>query len=152
MPKEPSNADPIMEGRKPDGTFAPGHKCATGRAAGSRNKATLAIEKLLEGEAEGITRKAIDMALEGNVQAMKLVMDRIAPPPKTRKIELSLPETVDAVGVSEAQSTVLRAVAAGDITPDEGATLSGMLEARRRAVETQELEKRINALEQQNGP
>ena len=36
-----------------------------GRPAGSRHKTTLAIEALLEGEAEALTRKAIDMAMNG---------------------------------------------------------------------------------------
>ena len=38
-----------------------------GRPRGSRNKATVAVEELLSGEAVGLTRKAIDLALSGNV-------------------------------------------------------------------------------------
>ena len=57
VPDEPND-----NGRKTDGTFASGNKPG-GRKAGSRNTATLAVEALLEGEAEGLTRKAIEMAL-----------------------------------------------------------------------------------------
>jgi hypothetical protein len=51
-----------------------------GRPKGSRNKTTLAIEALLEGEAEALTRKAIERALEGDMAALRLCMDRLAPP------------------------------------------------------------------------
>jgi hypothetical protein len=43
-----------------------------GRPKGSRNKATLAMEALLDGEAEAITRKAIEKALEGDMTAIRL--------------------------------------------------------------------------------
>jgi hypothetical protein len=45
------------------------------------------------------------------------------------------------------QNAILQAVAAGDLLPGEAATLAGIVEARRKAVETQELEQRITALE-----
>ena len=53
-----------------------------GRATGSRNRATLAIEALLEGEGEALTRKAIDLAKAGDMQALRLCMDRLAAAPQ----------------------------------------------------------------------
>ena len=44
---------------------------------------------------------------------------------------------------------VADAVAAGDITPDEGQAVSAVLETKRRAIETLELETRIKALEKE---
>jgi hypothetical protein len=55
-----------------------------GRPRGSRNKATVAAESLLEGEAERLTRKAVERALEGDVAALKLCMDRLLPPRRER--------------------------------------------------------------------
>ena len=55
----------------------------TGRPKGARNKATLAAEALLDGEAEQITRKAIEKAKAGDMVAIRLCLDRIAPPEKT---------------------------------------------------------------------
>ncbi len=46
---------------------------------------------------------------------------------------------------------ILQAVAAGDITPDEGATIAGMMDAKRRAHETQDLELRLAAIERATG-
>ncbi|MCV2218891.1 hypothetical protein [Thauera sp. Sel9] len=56
-------------------------------------------------------------------------------------------EPSTAAGVSEAQQIILQAVAEGSLTPSEAATLSGIVESRRKALETVELESRITALE-----
>jgi hypothetical protein len=45
-----------------------------GRPPGSRNKSTLALEQILEDEAEQITRKAIELAKDGNIAALRLCM------------------------------------------------------------------------------
>jgi Xaa-Pro aminopeptidase len=59
-----------------------------------------------------------------------------------------LPEFAGAGDTAQAQSAVIRAVAIGEITPTEGQALTAMLEAQRRAVEVEDLERRIAALEQ----
>ena len=55
--------------------FQPGNP---GRPKGARHKTTLAIETLLDGEAESLTRKAIEMAKGGDMTALRLCLDRIA--------------------------------------------------------------------------
>jgi len=50
-----------------------------GKPKGARHRATLAAEALLDGEAEALTRKAIELALEGNIFALKICLDRILP-------------------------------------------------------------------------
>lgn len=120
-----------------------------GRPRGSRNSATLAVEALLDGEAEAITRRVIVAALAGDMAAIRLVMDRVAPPRKSRPIQIDLPDVADARGVALAQAAVVSAVAVGEIAPDEAVALSGLLEARRKALETEELEARVRRLEGQ---
>lgn len=120
----------------------------TGRPRGSRNATTLAVEALLDGEAEAITRRAINAALDGDMTAIKLVIDRVAPARKSRPIQIDLPDVSDARGVAQAQAAVVAAVASGQIAPDEAMALSGLLEGRRKALETEELEMRIRCLEQ----
>lgn len=144
---EPSKKREEMDGRNEDGTFKPGHSYAKGRPEGSRNKASLAVEALFEGEGEEIGRKAIELAKGGDMQAIKLVIERLCPAPKSRRISLDLPDAKDAAGIASAQASVVQAVAGGEISPDEGTALSGMLEARRKAIETQNHEERIEALE-----
>ena len=119
-----------------------------GRPPGSRNKATLACQELLDGEAEALTRKAVDMALGGDIQALRLCLDRLIPPRKDRTIKLDLPDLEAAEGLEAASSAVLTAVAAGDITPSEGQALTTILEGRRKVLELTEIERRLLALEQ----
>src|ERR1035441_9582343 len=59
-----------------------------GRPAGSRNKATLACEQLLEGEAEELIRMLVKRAKEGNIQALGMCLDRLLPARKERCINL----------------------------------------------------------------
>ena len=118
-----------------------------GRAQGSRNKATLAMEVIMDGQVEAITQKAVDLALEGDTTALRLCLERILPPRKSRPVNISLPKVTTAEGVAEAQATVVQAVADGELTPEEGSTITGILEARRKAIETQDHEGRISALE-----
>ena len=52
------------------------------RPKGSRHKTKLGIQALLDGERETLTRKAIDMALAGDTTALRLCLERLAPPRK----------------------------------------------------------------------
>jgi hypothetical protein len=101
----------------------------------------------MEEGADAIARKVVDLAKEGDISAARMVLERLVPPAKERPIFLSLPDTGSAEGVAQAQAAILQAVAAGDILPGEAATLAGIVEARRKALETQELGTRISALE-----
>lgn len=120
-----------------------------GRPRGSRNRVTLVALAAMEDGADAIARKVVEMAKGGDISAARLVLERLVPPVKERPIAISLPDTSTAEGVVEAQSAILRAVAAGELLPGEAATLSGIVEARRKALETQELEQRIRVLEGQ---
>jgi Family of unknown function (DUF5681) len=51
-----------------------------GKPRGARNRATLLAEALLDGEAEALTRKAIEKALEGDGMALRLCLERVLPP------------------------------------------------------------------------
>ena len=102
--------------RNKDGSFTSGN---AGKPRGSRNKATVAIESLLKGQAEALTQKAISAALTGDTVALKLCMDSIAPSPKDKPISFSLPDIYCTRDASEAAASVLRAVGNGDITPIE---------------------------------
>jgi hypothetical protein len=126
------------------GKFAKGNP---GRPKGARHKASRAIEELLEGEGEALTRKAIDLALEGDTTALRLCTERIAPPRKDNPVRFNLPAMVSAHDASKATQAVLRAVSAGDLTPMEGAGVMGLVEQYRRTLDLTVFEKRIEALE-----
>ena len=121
-----------------------------GRPKGSRNKATLAAQELLDGEAQALTRKAIEVALGGDTTALRLCLERIAPPRRECTLSFELPDVVAGVdGVPSALAKVIGAVAAGELTPGEGRAMSDLLDKYRQAVESAELELRFAALEEQ---
>jgi len=139
-------SNPNNNGRETDGTFAPGNRLG-GKTAGSRNRVTRAVEALLEGEHEALTRKAVDKALEGDVTALRLCLDRIAPARKDSPIVFALPPIQSAADTVGASSALLDAVAAGEVTPDEAGRVMALLTAHKALVEAGDLEARITALE-----
>jgi hypothetical protein len=106
----------MKNGRNTAGQFAAGN---TGRPKGSRNKATLAIESLLQGQAEALTQTAVRAALEGDSVALRLCMERIAPTPKDHPVSFSLAKMQNALDASEAAGSVLSAVSEGELTPPQ---------------------------------
>ncbi len=136
--------------RKP---LKPGNEHGKRRLSGSRNKATIRnkaiikLQSLLECEAEAITRKAVEMALQGDRVALRICMERLIPLVKDRRVNLDLPEAKTAEDVNEAVSAVLGALARQEITPSEAQAVVSMLEVQRKAIETVDLEARVRALE-----
>ena len=128
--------------------FGAGNKYGKGRPQGSRNKATIALQALLDEEGEVITRKAIELAKAGDSGALRLVLERLIPPVRERRIALPLPKIETPAGIAAAIGAILDSVAAGTITPGEGQSLAGLCEGQRRSLETLELEARLSALEQ----
>ena len=131
-------------GRNTDGTFGPGNP---GKPKGTRHKATRAALALLDGEAEALTRQAVTMALDGDATALRLCLERIAPPRKDAPVQFNLPRMETARDAAKAAGAVLEAVAEGDLTPTEGAHIMALVETYRRTLETSELEARVAALE-----
>ena len=137
----------MQNGRNTDGKFSNGN---VGRPKGSRNKATIAIEGLLEGQAEALTQTAISKALGGDSIALRLCMDRIAPPMKDKPVVFTLPKMRDAMDASQAAGSVLSAVSDGTLTPIEGTRVMGLIDSYRRTLELTDIEQRLHALETVN--
>lgn len=118
-----------------------------GRPRGSRNKTTLAVEALLEGEAEGIARKAIERALSGDMAALRLCLERLLPPRHDRPVAFDLPKIETASDALNGSSSILAACAAGALTPCEAAQIMDLISTHLRALEVTEIEARLTALE-----
>ena len=128
--------------------FEPGNKTGRGRPEGSRNKATIMLEMLMADDGKAVVKKIIEVAKDGDMTAARLILDRIYPLPKGRPVWLRLPDTVTAENILAAHSVITAAMAKGTITPDEATTIAGLLEAKRKAIETVELEARVAILEE----
>jgi len=109
-------------GRDTLGRFAPGNP---GKPPGTRHRATRAVEALLDGEAEALTRKALEMALEADAMALRLCIERIAPARKSSPVTFALPEMQTAEDAAPAMGVILRAVSEGHLTPAEATTVAG---------------------------
>lgn len=119
-----------------------------GKPKGAINRRTQ-LAKLLEPHAEGLIAKAVELAQAGDVTALKLCLDKLLPRPKDEAIAFALPagdlkkcDTLLLLG-----ERLLQAVAAGEITPEQGRTLTVIAEAQRKAIEITQLEARINSIE-----
>jgi hypothetical protein len=135
-------------GKQRGRAFRPGQSGnPAGKPKGTRHKATLAIEALLEGEAEALTRRAVEMALNGDMQALRICMDRLAPMRRDRPVTFDLPMMETIEDLSKATKAILIAVAAGELTPSEAAELGKLVDAHAKAIEVTDLHRRLAALE-----
>ena len=119
-----------------------------GRPKGSRNATTLALETLLDGQGPALTQKAIDLALAGDMAALRLCLDRILPPRKDSPVAFELPEMRTLNNTVSAMCAIVKAVGDGDLTPAEAAELTKMVQAFAKIIETAELEERVRKLEE----
>jgi hypothetical protein len=146
-----STSDSTGRKQKPQ-VFKPGQSGnPAGRPKGSRNKALLALQALLDGEADEIGRKAVEMAKTGDTAAMRLVMERLLPPRKDRPIMFTLPKLETAADAVKATAALVEAVSVGDITPGEASELSKLVEGFTKAVELHEIQQRLEKLEAAQG-
>ena len=120
-----------------------------GRPKGSRNRSTLALEAIFEGEAEALSRKAIEQALAGDGPAMKLCLDRLLSPRRDRSITFDLPVIETADDLPKATAALLQAVSSGEITPSEAADIGKAVSAHIEAIIAADAIRRLAVLEGQ---
>jgi Family of unknown function (DUF5681) len=130
--------------RDSSGRFMPGASGnPAGKLPGTRNRKTVLAEALRDGEDQSVARVVIDKALAGDAVAARFLLGLLSPKPRGRPIELDLPEDARAGDILAAFDATLAAMAAGEITPDEALIVTKVLDARRRAIETLALERRV---------
>ena len=118
-----------------------------GREAGCRNKASLAAEALLDGEADALTRRAVELAIEGDPTALKLCLERVLAPRRERVVRFALPPIDSAADIARAMGAVTAAVADGALTPGEAGALAQVVDIFVRAIETSDFDRRLQMLE-----
>jgi hypothetical protein len=123
-----------------------------GRPRGSLNRTTVLMQSLLEANAEAIARKAIDLATGGDLTAIRICFDRLVPARKHEPIALELPRLDTAADTVTAASTIVAAVAAGELAPSEAADIAKAVDIYVRALATQQFEERLAKLERGSAP
>ncbi len=135
-------------GRQHNGQFKPGVSGnPLGRPAGRRNKATELLEAMLVEDWQAVAKGLLDAAKKGNASAARVVLDRVAPKPRGRTVALELPPVETVADVDKALNVVLAGIGGGTVTPSEGATISGILEAKRRVLVSTLLDERVQKIE-----
>jgi hypothetical protein len=123
-----------------------------GRPRGSRNRTTVLMQSLLEANAEAIARKAIDLATGGDLTAIRICFDRLVPARKHEPVDFDLPRLDTAADTVTAASTIVAAVAAGELAPSQAAELAKVVDIYVRALATQGFEERLTKLENSPAP
>jgi hypothetical protein len=121
--------------RDANGRFLPGQSGNPGgKKPGTRNRATLLRAALCEGEDKTVARIVINRAKAGDAVAARFILGMLCPRPRGRAIELDLPKGAGAGDVLAVFDATVRAMAAGEITPDEAVSITRVLEGRLKAV------------------
>jgi hypothetical protein len=107
------------------------------------------MEALLDGEAEELTRKAIELAKCGDMGALRLCMDRLLPARRDRAVNFALPKLETPADAVKANAALVEAVAEGELTPSEAAELAKLVEGFTRTVDLHDIQARLDKLEQQ---
>ena len=123
-----------------------------GRPRGSRNRTARAMQRALDGEAQALTRKAVELALEGNTTALKLCLERLLAPRRDRTVPIDIPPVEGAGGLAGAMAAVVAATGNGEISSAEAGRWARLVEIFLKALETHEFEQRVEALEKRLGP
>jgi len=127
--------------------FEPGNQFGRGRPKGSRNKRSSIVKQMLDESSESIMRKAIAQALEGDVAMLRTLLGYMLPPPKELPCDTGPLPMGTVEELSQSFDATLKRVASGRITLSQAGEIFDRIEARRRLIETQELEGRMSALE-----
>ena len=138
---------PANTGLKQDTKFKKGQSGnPAGKPKGTRHKATQAAMVLLDGEADALTRKAVELALEGDVTALRLCLDRIAPSLKSTapliNIDVEQPESL-----TDTAKSFVAAAANGEIPPDIAAQLVSAVASVARVEEMENVKERLESIE-----
>lgn len=143
MDDTPIGSRQKTEGRDAAGRFTRGNRASPGRPPG-RSQATLLRERLAT-DLDQILDNLLAQARAGDLQAVRLVLDRVLP--ALRPVEQAADIDLPAGSLAAQAQAVVQAAAAGDLAPGQAAQLVQAVAGVARIVETDELLKRIEALE-----
>lgn len=132
--------------RNAKGQFVRG---ASGNPAG-RQRTSLSgrVREHVERHLDELVNLLLDKARDGDVQAAKTLLERVAPAlrPEEAAVRLAVPAGADLTATGRA---VIDAAVAGEVAPGQAAALVGAVGTVARVTEVDELVRRIEQLEAQ---
>jgi hypothetical protein len=146
--KEQIPADAVSNRLK--GKFAPGKSGnPKGRTPGTRNKSTLAAFETIRGSAGALAQVAVDAAMQGDLGALKLCLERILPVCRDMPIEITLPKITKLKDLTTFTAALLDGVSEGLVGCGEAEKLSRIADVYKNVVQATNFEERIAQLEAQ---
>lgn len=106
------------------------------------------IRQLLEPKREELVAKAVEMALGGDSIALRICIDRLAPPPKAESAPVKIPGLADALTPKEKADSIVAAVAEGQISFEAGERAMRLLGLYLQAITVTDHEARLRAIEE----
>jgi hypothetical protein len=128
--------------------FAPGQ---SGNPAGRPKNSgdnRLKVRRMLEARSEEIVDKVIEMALEGDPIAIRLVMERVSPKPRdTSNLGIKVDQVKTQKDLMEVVEKVMLTAVEGELPDDQGKTIASLVKTMSELHKLGELEDRIKLLE-----
>ena len=79
--------------------------------------------------------------------ALRLCMDRVCPPNRHRPVSFDLPQLAIAADAVGAMSTIVQAIADGELSPSEAAELAKVVQGFAQTLKTADIDKRLAIVE-----
>ena len=117
-----------------------------GKPKGTIHKVTQLRDALLD-DVPALLERTKQAALEGDMTAMKILLDRTVPTLKPGQATVYLPELDVDMPVHQKASIITDAVVTGDIPAESGLSLLKMAEALAKILETTQIREELDALE-----
>ena len=140
------STDPIERRRSfPSARGRPFERGNPGRKAGSRNRATIVAEAILAGDEQKLIRKAVEVALSGDVQMLKFLVGRLLP--KERPVQIQFTASSEKFDPVSAMDAIVNGAVAGRVAPSEASALADVVASYCSVLETTKLLERVQDLE-----
>src|SRR5438445_13224397 len=103
----PADSLQMQVERNAHGQFLQGQSGnAAGREKGSRNRETMLAEQFLDNQSLGLVQQALQLAMNGDMAALKLCMSRIIAPRRHRASGFELPPLKSAADLAPAMTAI----------------------------------------------
>ena len=125
-------------------TFQPGQSGnPAGRAVGSRNKKTLAMEEAFFARADALVQNLVERAMAGEPAAMRLCMERVLPAGRGRPLPIDLPTVRSADDAQAAAAVITGALKEGAVSAREAVELLRVVEGLTRLAGAVDIVRKI---------
>lgn len=120
-------------------------KRPNGRPVGSGPVARLRRELLTDGKLDALVLKTYELAMAGDVAAIRILLDRVVPALRSQAALVSI--ALPTGSLTDQAKALLRAVADGGISSDQGAELIAAIGRVVQVEQGDELRRRLDAIE-----